>query len=247
MQGVRGGEPVPALAHQEQLTPGAKLAAIQGVRGAHARSAGGQASARTGQGARRGDGRVDTRRAQQPDRGQGLSEGARGVGTPRGAPVQFEEHIIDAELGRGGENKLQSAAILRCNLTLACSYDDFKVAFTENIVNMYPGLCKALLCKLRFSREREKRRGARHVTVFFGAAALSDVKLSHDLTKPTAFSQLVEDKVVAAVEAFATEVPTDVIGYGSSKIQKEKPPPKVSRFEWVPEVEVALKRQQGGG
>jgi len=166
-----------------------------------------------------------------------------GVGMPGGAPVQFEEHIIDAELGLGGENKLQGAAILRCNLTLACSYDDFKVTFIENIVNMYPGLCKAFLCKLP---ERNGEERAMY-TVFFDAAALSDVKLSHDLTKPTAFSQLIEDKVLAAVEAFATEVPTDVIGYGSSKIQKEKPPPKVSRFEWVPEVAVAFDNANKSG
>jgi len=166
-----------------------------------------------------------------------------GVGTPGGTPVQFEEHVIDAELGLGGDSKIAGAAMLRVNLTLACSYDDFKVHFIESIANMYPGLCKAFLCKLPEKNGEER---ATYV-VFFDAAALGDVKREHDLTKPTAFRRLLEDAVVKEVEPFEVEVPTDVIGYGSSEIQKMMPPPKLSRMEWVPEVALAFDAANKGG
>ena len=50
-----------------------------------------------------------------------------GTGKPDGPVSPFEELIVDAEVGLGGENKLTGSAMMMCRVTLACPYDDFKV------------------------------------------------------------------------------------------------------------------------
>jgi hypothetical protein len=168
-----------------------------------------------------------------------------GAGKPGGPLVQFEEHVIDTEIGLGGENKLTGAALMAVRLTLACPFDDFKVNFIESIVGMYPGMCKAYLSKLPEQNGDERA----FYAVFFDAKELVNVKLSHDLTKPTAFRQLIDDAVVKSVEVVAQETFTDVLGYESSTIGSElkAPPPKVTRFDWVPEVALSFDDSNKGG
>ena len=141
---------------------------------------------------------------------------------------QFEELTIDAEVGLGGEDKLTGSAMMMCRLVLACPYDDFKVTFIQSIAQLYPGLCKAYLGRLPEKNGDERA----FYCVFFDKAALFDVKLSHDLSKPSEFSKLLDDGVVKEVEVLSVEHHTDVLGYGDINA----PPPKKLHFDWVPEV-----------
>ena len=174
-----------------------------------------------------------------------------GVGTPGGPSVLFEEHIIDTEVGLGGANKLTGAAMMTCRLTLACSLDDFRVTWVESITPLYPGLSKAYLCKL------PEQNGDERVmyVVFFDAKGLLEAKLSHDLSKSnTTFYQFIEQGVLKRVEVLAEEVRTDVLGYLTSNILSDPKapdnnlkPPKVTYFDWAPEVPVAFDNNNKGG
>ena len=162
---------------------------------------------------------------------------------PSGPPVQMEEYLIDQEVGLGGENKLTGAAMMMCKVTLACPYEDFKVNFIESILGIYPGCCKAYLCKLEEANENARA----FYVVFFDAASLTNVKLAHDLTKPTPFRQLIDDGLVKEVEVYEEEIEIDVLGYGMSQTSSQTKPPKKMRFDWVPEVSVSFDENNKGG
>jgi len=167
-----------------------------------------------------------------------------GVGQPGGPLVQFEEHTIDLEVGLGGQNKLKGAAIMMCRVTLACPFDDFKVIFVETIVNFYPGLVKAYLCKMKSDEKTSDERAL--CVVYFDSNSLADVKIAHNLTKPTPFRSLIDESIVKEVDVVDETPFNDVIGYTSSN-NNAMPPTKLSRFDWMPEVSVAFDDSNKGG